>query len=224
MIDEDAEPLARRPRLHELVAQQFSLPEGRAGTAIGAAMRLVNWLPNKRSIDLLDIAPSHDVLEIGFGPGHALKRLCSLTPAGTVTGIDRSYTMFREASARNSVAISEGRLSLRRGSFENLPLPDSSVDKILAVNVIYFVGPLMAALAEARRVLRPGGSMVIYVTDRSSMEWLQFVGKETQHTFDMASLAHLLRRSAFGEDEVDVRRMWLPFGFRGFVAKLSKSV
>ena len=222
MIDEDAEPLARRPRLHELVAQQFSLPEGPGGTAIGAAMRLVNWLPNKRTIELLDIGPSDDVLEIGFGPGHALKRLCSLTPAGTVTGVDRSHTMFRQASARNCGAIAEGGLSLRHGSFESLPLPDSSVDRILAVNVIYFVAPLMAALSEARRVLRPGGTMALYVTDRSSMEWLQFVGRDTRHTFDMPSLARLLGASAFGSDEVDVRHIWLPFRFRGLIAKVTK--
>lgn len=223
MIDEDADGPVVEARFRDLVARQFSLPEGRGGLAVAAAMRLVNWLPNKRTIDLLSVGPDNDLLEIGFGPGHALKRLCRLAPSGSVTGVDRSCTMLREASLRNRRAIAEGRLSLSRGSFERLPLKDASVDGILAVNVLYFIGPLLAALAEARRVLRPGGSIAIYVTDRSSMEWLQFVGDETRHTFDRTSLAHLLRSSAFGEDEIDVRRVWLPFGFRGLIAKATRS-
>ncbi len=223
MIDEDTGTLAGRRGLHELVARQFSFPKGSGGRMIGWAMRVVNWLPNKHAIDLLDVGPSDDILEIGFGPGHALKTLSRLAPSGTVTGVDRSGTMFRAASLRNEGAIRDGRLRLKRGSFERLTLQDSSVDRILAVNVLYFVGPLKAAFAEARRVLRPGGSIAIYVTDRSSMAWLQFVGSDTRHTFDVAGLARLLGESAFGSDEIDIRRIWLPFGFRGLVAKVTKT-
>lgn len=223
MIEEDAERPITGPRLYELVARQFSLPEGAGGKAIAAVMRVINWLPNKRAISLLDVSSSDDVLEIGFGPGHALKALARLTPAGSVTGVDRSRTMFREASLRNARAIQAGRMSLRRGTFEALPLQDSSVDRILAVNVIYFVGPLKTAFTEARRVLRPGGSITIYVTDRSSMEWFQFAGTDTRHAFDQANLTRMICDSAFGEDEIDIRRIWLPFGFRGLVAKVTKA-
>lgn len=223
MIDEDTGQSIAQPRIHDVVARQFSLPEGPGGIAIAAVMRLINWLPNRRAIDLLGVGPSDDVLEVGFGPGHALRTLCHLTPSGTVTGVDRSGTMFRAATARNRVPIGDGKLSLKRGSFESLPVQDASVDRVLAVNVLYFVSSLIAALSEARRVLRPGGSMAIYVTDRSSMEWLQFVGRETRHTFDIANLTRLLRSSAFGADEIDVRRIWLPLGFRGVLAKITKA-
>lgn len=223
MIDEDTKTFAGRTGLHELVAGQFSFPKGRGGRMIGWAMRFVNWLPNRYAIEMLDVGPSHDILEIGFGPGHALKKLSRLAPRGTVTGVDRSGTMFRAASLRNEHAIREGRLRLKRGSFERLMLQDSSVDRILAVNVVYFVGSLKAAFAEARRVLRPGGTIAIYVTDRSSMAWLQFVGRDTRHTFDGAGLARLLEESAFASDEIDIQRIWLPFGFRGLVARVTKT-
>lgn len=222
MIREDTQTLAKCPGFYELIARQFSFPQGQGGLTVAAAMRLINWLPNKRAIDLLGVRPSDDLLEIGFGPGHALKRLSKLAPFGSVTGVDRSGTMFRQASARNRGTIAEGRLSLKRGFFEKLPLENASVDRILAVNVIYFVGALTDALSEARRVLRPGGSMVIYVTDRSSMEWLQFVGSEMKHTFDVAGLDHLLRRSAFEADDIKVQRIWLPLGFRGILANVNK--
>ena len=97
------------------------------------------------------------------------------------------------------------------------------MDRILAVNVLYFVGPLEATLAEAHRVLRPGGSLSIYVTDRSSMEAFQFVGRDTRHSFDKKSLTTVLSASVFGHEAIDVRSIWLPFGFRGLVAKVTRA-
>jgi SAM-dependent methyltransferase len=208
--------------LHNFIAQQFSMPEGMCGRVTGAVMGLINHLPNRRAIELLDIAEQDDVLEIGFGPGWALKKLAKLARSGTVTGVDRSATMFRQAQARNRAAIQDGKLKLIQGSFERLPLESASVDKVLAVNVIYFCSPTGTALAEAHRVLRPGGTMSIYATDCSSMKRLQFVGPETQQTFDRKGLEDFLRTSAFASDQIDIQMVWLPFGFRGLVARLGK--
>jgi SAM-dependent methyltransferase len=206
--------------LHTFVAQQFSAPEGTSGRVIGAIMGLINRLPNRRAIERLDIAEQDDVLEIGFGPGWALKKMSKLAHRGTITGVDRSPTMFRQAQARNRAAIQDGKLKLFHGSFERLPLESASIDKILAVNVIYFCLPI--ALAEARRVLRPGGTMSIYATDDSSMKRLQFIGPETLQTFDRKGLKDFLSNSAFASDQIDIQMIWLPFGFRGLIARLCK--
>lgn len=208
--------------LHDFISQQFSMPEGMFGRLTGAVMALINHLPNKRAIELLDIAEQDDVLEIGFGPGLALRKMSRLVRSGRITGVDRSPTMFRQAQARNRAAIQHGKLRLIQGTFECLSLESASVDKVLAVNVIYFCSPNGAALAEARRVLRPGGAMSIYATDCSSMRWLQFIGPETQQTFDRKGLEDFLRRSAFASDQIDIQTVWLPFGFRGLVARLCK--
>jgi ubiquinone/menaquinone biosynthesis C-methylase UbiE len=130
--------------------------------------------------------------------------------------------MVRQAQARNRTAIDNGRLNLTLGSFEDLPLGNDSVDKILAVNVLYFCSPIETALKEARRVLRPGGIMSIYATDCSSMRRLQFVGPETHQTFDREGLARFLKESAFASDQINIQTIWLPFGFRGLLARLCK--
>lgn len=224
MLVEEAETAAKKQWVHDYVARQFAIPKGRGGIAVGAAMRIINWLPYKGAIGLLGPSQTCDLLEIGHGPGFGLRQLARMVPIGSVTGIDRSPTMRRMARANNSYIIAKGRMSLKRGYFERLPLPDASMDGILAVNVLYFVNPLSDALAEARRVLRPGGSMALYVTDKSYMSWLQFDGTETKHTFDERSLYRTLRASDFGDDQIDIRSMWLPFRFRGILAKITKSV
>src|SRR4051794_18119850 len=102
-----------------------------------------------------------------------------LAHGGTITGVDRSPTMFRQAQIRNRAAIQDGKLKLIQGTFEQLPVESAPMHKVLAVNVIYFCSPTGTALAEAHRVLLPGGTMSIYATDCSSMKRLQFVGPET---------------------------------------------
>lgn len=217
-------PPPKKQLVHDYIARQFAMPVGKGGIAVAAAMRVINWLPYKGAIDLLDPRPASDLLEVGHGPGVGLRQLAKMATLGSVTGIDPSSTMRRLARANNASAITEGRMSLKQGTFEHLPLPDMSVDGILAVNVLYFVDPLSLALTEARRVLRPGGSLAVYVTDKSHMSWLQFEGRETKHAFDKRSLYRILQASDFGEDKIDIRSVWLPFRFRGILAKITKSV
>ena len=208
--------------LYNFIAHQFSMPEGVCGHVTGALMGLINHLPNRHAVKLLDIQDQDDVLEMGFGPGWALKKIAKLARGGMVTGVDWSPTMFRQAQARNRAAIENGRLKLIHGTFEPLPLESASVDKILAVNVIYFWSSDGSALAEAHRVLRPGGMMSIYATDCTAMKRLQFIGPETQQIFDRKGFEVFLGKSAFGSDHIDIQTIRLPFGFRGLLARLCK--
>ena len=57
------------------------------------------------------------------------------------------------------------------GSAEALPLPDASVDVAVATQVFEYVPDLPAALAEVRRVLRPGGRVLLLDTDWDSIVW-----------------------------------------------------
>ncbi len=185
-------------------------------------MRILNHLPNRYAIDILGVNATDDVLELGFGPGRALHALSKLVSEGSVTGIDGSSVMLRQARAHNRHAIGAGRMRLIHGTFERLPLPSASVDKILAVNVAYFMSPLGNALAEARRVLRPGGKMSVYATDCSKMRWLQFAGDETFQMFDSHRLTAFFERSPFHRDRIVIHHLRLPIGFRGLVACISK--
>ena len=63
---------------------------------------------NVWTISLLDIQPSDQVLEIGFGPGQAIQKVAKLTPNGFVAGIDLSDMMVSQASKRNTAAIRFG--------------------------------------------------------------------------------------------------------------------
>lgn len=108
------------------------------------------------------------------------------------------------------------------GRFDALPWEDETVDGILAVNVIYFFGLDAREIHEARRVLRPGGAMVIYATDRSTMSRWKFSGPGTHSLFDEGELRALGVRGGFGADDISVSGVRLPFGVKGLLAILRK--
>jgi SAM-dependent methyltransferase len=78
--------------------------------------------------------------------------------------------MLRIASAREPAA-GAARVEFAAGSAEALPLEDGSVDVAVATQVYEYVEDMPGALAEARRVLRPGGRLLILDTDWDSIVW-----------------------------------------------------
>ena len=170
-------------RLRAAVLRQLSHPSGAGGRAVAAAMNRGNRALNARAIDLLDVRPSSRVLDLGFGGGLTFSPL--LARAGTVTGVDRAHDMVTAASSRHADAVAAGRLHLHVGDVLDLPLPEAGVDRIITVNTVYFWTDLPAALAEVRRVLEPGGRLVVGIRDGAVM------GQVTPDLFTLRSPAEL---------------------------------
>src|SRR6516165_9288273 len=96
--------------------RMFGQPRGSLGRLGGVIMARTNDTCGAWVIELLNIASNETVLEVGFGPGMAIRRLSAL--AGHVAGVDPSREMVAQARARNAVAIENGRLELRHGAVE----------------------------------------------------------------------------------------------------------
>jgi SAM-dependent methyltransferase len=207
----------------EAVGRQLRCPVGRSGRLIGRLMSVANREPNRVAIEALQVAATDTVLELGFGPGQAISVLSALASRGQVLGIDRSPEMLAEARRRNRPAIAAGRVRLGLGGFDALPLEDASVDKILAVNVVYFFNRDGVEIREALRVLRPGGVMAVYATDRSSMSRWRFAGPDTHALFDAAGLQSLARAGGFPPDSLAIESVRMPFGIEGLLGVFRKA-
>ncbi len=101
------------------------------------------------------------MLEIGFGPGVAIREFARRATSGLVVGVDHSEVMVRQAQKRNAAAVSAGRVDLRLGSADALPAFDAPFDKILAVNSLMFWDDPVSRLKELHDLLRPGGKIAI---------------------------------------------------------------
>lgn len=99
--------------------------------------------------------PLARVLEVGCGTGGNLKALGELFSTAEVRGVE---------PVESAVAVSRSRdCEVALGSFECLPAEDSSVDMLVTLDVIEHLEDDIAGLAEAKRVLRPGGRLLLTV-------------------------------------------------------------
>jgi SAM-dependent methyltransferase len=147
---------------------QFAHPRGLGGWLAGALMARKNAAINAAAVEALAVAPGDRVLEIGFGHGRTIAALARRAGAGLVAGVDPSATMLAMASRRNRSALRAGRVELRLAGAEALPFPYASFDKVLAVNSVQFWPGPGRSLAEARRVLRPGGVLLLGIRLRDA--------------------------------------------------------
>ncbi len=207
----------------DAIGHQLRCPSGRAGRVAGMLMSLVNRVPNRLAVEALQVQSNDTVLELGFGPGRAVQILASLAPDGFVFGIDASTEMLARASRLNASAVRRGQVQLRLGNFGHLPWTDSTFDKILAVNVVYFFDQEGQHLREILRVLKPGGLLSLYATDRETMSKWKFAAKDTHRLYEAGDLRDLLVTGGFPGGEVSIRKASLAPGVTGYVALARKS-
>jgi ubiquinone/menaquinone biosynthesis C-methylase UbiE len=120
---------------------------------------------------LLAPQPGDHVLDIGSGPGLLAADIArAVGRQGRVCGIDLSDDMIAIARAR-PVPDGAATVEYRNGTAEDLPHPDASFDLAVSTQVLEYVPNVAAALAEARRVLRPGGRLLVLDTDWDSIVW-----------------------------------------------------
>jgi len=111
----------------------------------------------RRSYDLLGAAPGTSVVDVGCGAGRAVAELAGR--GVRAVGADPDEQM---------VAVARGRwpdADLRLAEAYDLPLPDASMDGYRADKVFHILAEPERALAEARRVLAPGGRIVLVGQD-----------------------------------------------------------
>jgi arsenite methyltransferase len=163
---------------------------------------------------LLALEPGQTVLDLGSGGGiDVLLSAKRVGPTGKAYGLDMTDEMLALARENQRTAGATNAEFLK-GTIENIPLPDNSVDVIISNCVINLSSDKDAVLREAFRVLKPGGrfavSDVIVRGDvpadiRRSMElWVGCIAGALEET----EYATKLRAAGFGEVEVEPWRIY----------------
>ena len=115
------------------------------------------------AVEALNVRPGQTVLDLGCGPGTDLAALAeAVTPSGAVFGIDANPGMLERARARTAELA---QVTVQQGDIHALPYADASVDRAHTDRVLQHVADPGRVLAEARRVLRPGGRLVMAEPD-----------------------------------------------------------
>ena len=108
-----------------------------------------------------DLHEGETVLDLGSGAGaDVLISARRVGPAGRVIGLDMTDEMLALARA-NAAAAGVENVEFVKGYIEDIPLPDASVDVVISNCVINLAADKRTVLAEAARVLRPGGRFAV---------------------------------------------------------------
>jgi len=144
---------------------QAEKPHGVLGVVMGWFLERGNAVQNRATVEALDPPLGAAVLEVGFGPGHALEMLARTRPLSLVAGVDHSALMVSTARRRLAAGRGDAALDLRLGGADDLPFPDDRFDVVYAVNSFHQWPDREGALAEMTGVLKPGGDLMLSIRD-----------------------------------------------------------
>jgi len=159
----------------------------------------------EKFLDFVGIRDGDRVLDVGCGTGALACSLAVRTRRSEIVGIDpvAQFVVYARAHA------AEPRVKFDVGDALTLPYPPASFDACLSLLVLMFIREAGRALAEMRRVTRPGGSVAVCVWDKVGME-MNSIFSRTVVELDPAAAQ---RRDAQGYSEGMLASMWVEHGF-----------
>jgi ubiquinone/menaquinone biosynthesis C-methylase UbiE len=127
---------------------------GTSGLLLGLTMTIGRGAVSRLAADLTAVTPADHVVDVGCGPGTAARE--AARRGASVTGVDPAPVMLRLAR-RLTHGVS---IAWTPGAAEALPLPDDSATVLWSLASVHHWPELDAGLAEAARVLAPGGRLL----------------------------------------------------------------
>ena len=110
---------------------------------------------------LVELGAFGRVLDIGTGPGHIPLVVCDAVPDANVVGIDLAQTMLVHAERHRAASPHRDRIEYRLADAKGLDFPDDSFDTVYSNTILHHIPDPRPFLAEAARVLKPGGVLLI---------------------------------------------------------------
>lgn len=146
------------------------------------------------------------VLDLAAGTGELTRRLLDRRPDLRVIGLDQSREMLARGRAKQG-----GRpFALVQGGAGRMPFPAASFDRIVCANSFHLFDEPERALAEMRRVLRPGGGLTLtdwcvdYLTTRLCSLYLRRTDPSFHRAYTLDECRHRLEAAGF--EVIDRRR------------------
>lgn len=158
-----------------------------------------SWAAWSRALGLL--LPSLDVADLGCGEGYLTIETARW--ARHVTAIDQSSDVLARAKAlarRRKVT----NITWKRGSIERVPLKDGAVDLALLSQALHHAGDPARALTDARRILKPGGRLLVLDLREHGESWVRDAFGDRALGFKDETLARLIADAGFTDVTVRV--------------------
>lgn len=124
-----------------------------------------NPIPDRvqRAVEVLDIDPAANVLEIGCGPGVAVSLVCEQLTNGRCTALDRSAVAIDRARRRNAANVAAGKAILHQCELKDFDSGGERFDVIFAINVnVFWAGAATAEITAVQSLLTANGVFFLF--------------------------------------------------------------
>jgi ubiquinone/menaquinone biosynthesis C-methylase UbiE len=148
--------------------------------------------------------PGDRILDVGCGTGAFLASLAHRFESSQLSGVDPSVEMLSVARDRL-----ESNVVLVAARAEELPFSDESFDAVVSTNVFHFLREPRRALGEMRRVLRPGGRLIIsdwcddFLACRLCDLYLRLFSRSHYRMYGTHSCRRLLDETDFSVNDIE---------------------
>jgi demethylmenaquinone methyltransferase/2-methoxy-6-polyprenyl-1,4-benzoquinol methylase len=161
------------------------------------------WTEEMRAeaIGLLDLAPDDRVLDVGCGTGFATEGL--LEHVDTVHGLDQSVHQLERAYGKFG---RRGPVRFSRGDAERLPFRDDAFDVVWSSGSIEYWPNPVDALAECRRVSKPGGQVLVVGPDAPSTGVFRRLADAIMLFYDEAEADRMFEAAGFESFEHTIQQ------------------
>ena len=134
--------------------------------------RMTPWFTRGQAkiLEAFGLEEDDRLLDIGCGTGWAVIRAAQTVPSGGACGIDLSPGMISRAT---DLADGLSNVEFRVADAESVPYPDESFNAVMCTNSFHHYANPARALSEMRRVLKPGGQLIIGDSDRGACLWVR---------------------------------------------------
>ncbi len=151
----------------------------------------------RQVIEKLGVGPGERILDLGCGNGWATRLLAQTNAGVQAIGVDASKKMIAKADELHSLTI---RARYDHGSFEQLDFKDAEFDRVFSMEALYYADDIEEAVAEAFRVLKPGGKADVlvdyYEESPASEPWAEQMGLEL-HRLDEPNWHALFEQAGY---------------------------
>ena len=152
--------------MKESIFKQFGKPTGIPGRFAGHFMALNNLKRSNWTIEKLNFKPTDKILEIGYGPGITLKKIAGQLTTGSITGIDHSEVMCRQAIKRNEENIKNNKAEIMCRTVHEFNYPENHFDIIFGSNVHFFWKDPVKEFKRLYKLLNDNGRLVFVFQPR----------------------------------------------------------
>lgn len=195
--------------------KQCGKPAGRTGEELVGKMNdrhfpLITWGLGKAPVSETDI-----ILDIGCGGGRTIATLAEKASRGKVYGIDHSEDCVRWSKEYNRALVEAGRVEVIHSSVEKMPFRDHFFSLVTAVETIYFWPGIVNNLKEVRRVLKPGGKILIvnemYLNEKFREENEKHMATGLLNIYSPEQIGEFLAKAGFQDISIDLveEKNWL---------------